>query len=392
MASSRGKKLRVNIKPKLLQWTRKRAGYTSDFMAKKFPKYSYWERGMAQPTLKQLERMAKTLHVPLGIFFLDEPPREDLPIPDLRTMPQARLSRPSPELLETIYSCQQRQEWYRNYLLSLGEGPIPYVGKAMLNDSPKAIAAQILEAVNFDLEDRRKLHTWTQALGRFIDKVEQIGILVMVNSIVGNNTHRHLNPEEFRGFALIDDYAPVIFINGADTIAAKTFTLAHELAHIWLGRSGISDARIERLPEDYTERWCNQVAAEVLVPQDRLADSYNPQYELKMEVDRLAREFKVSTLVILRRLFDGGHIDLGTFRQVYEEELERVLAFERKAKGKGGGAFFRALGTRVSKRFAVSIIASALEGQTLFRDAYAMLGISKAKTFRKLAGELGINR
>ncbi len=390
MGSSEGKTLRLSIRPGLLRWARERAGRNIESLKKTFPKIEDWEQGEAQPTLKQLERLAKTLHVPLGFLFLDTPPEEPLPIPDFRTMPQARLSRPSPELLDTIYNCQQRQEWYRNYLLSIGESPLPFVGKASLNDDPNTIAAEMSEAVRFDLEERRSIPTWTQALSRFIDQVEQIGVLVMVNGVVGNNTHRPLDPEEFRGFAVVDKLAPLIFINGADTLSGKTFTLAHELAHIWLGESGISDARLEGLPEDRVERWCNQVAAEMLVPVALLTENYEPQNELVPEVHRLARIFKVSTLVILRRLYDAEYLDWDTYRQVYEEELERLLSYERRAAGEGGGNFHRSLSRRVSKRFALALISSALEGQTLFRDAYAMLGVSKVETFKKFAHELGV--
>ena len=355
-----------------------------------FPKIEDWERGTAQPTLKQLERLAKTLHVPLGFLFLDTPPEEPLPIPDFRTMPQARLSRPSPELLDTIYICQQRQEWYRNYLLSIGEHQLPFVGKASLNDDPNTIAAEISKVVRFDLEERRSIPTWTQALSRFIDQVERIGVLVMVNGVVGNNTHRPLDPEEFRGFALVDKLAPLIFINGADTRSGKTFTLAHELAHIWLGESGISDASLEIFSGDRVERWCNQVAAEMLVPVSMLRKNYNPRHELLPELNRLARILKVSTLVILRRLYDAEYLDRDTYQQVYEEELERLLSYERRATGEGGGNFYRSISRRVSKRFAQALIISTLEGQTLFRDAYAMLGVSRAETFKKFADELGV--
>ena len=383
-------KLRVFIKPELLRWARERAGRPVESLLKKFPKYIQWENGEIQPTLKQLESLAKTLHVPLGFLFLEAPPEEPLPIPDFRTTPQARLSRPSPELLETIYTCQQRQEWYRNYLLSLGEKPLPFVGSVTVADDVNAVAADIRNRIKLDIQERSTIPTWTQALSRFIDQVEAIGVLVMMNGVVGNNTHRPLDPEEFRGFALVDDLAPLIFINGADTLSGKTFTLAHELAHIWLGASGISDASLEIYTEGEVERWCNQVATEMLVPGDMLIENFNPENDLRQELNRLARIFKVSTLVILRRLFDAEFVDWETYRQIYEKELERLRAFERPAAEEGGGNFYRSLTRRVSKRFALALISSTLEGQTLFRDAYVMLGVSKDQTFKKFAQELGV--
>ncbi len=389
MESNHPRKIHVSVKPELLRWARERARRTVDSLSKTFPKYEQWESGEAQPTLKQVERLAKTLHVPLGFLFLEAPPEEPLPIPDFRTMPQARFSRPSPELLETIYTCQQRQEWYRNYLLSLGEKPLPFVGSVTIVDDVNAVAADIRNRIKLDIQERSTIPTWTQALSRFIDQVEAIGVLVMMNGVVGNNTHRSLDPEEFRGFALVDDLAPLIFINGADTLSGKTFTLAHELAHIWLGKSGISDASLERYPEEEVERWCNQVAAELLVPEAMLTEQYNPENDLRQELNRLARIFKVSTLVILRRLFDAEFVDWQTYRQVYEKELERLRAYERPASEDKGGNFYRSLARKVSKRFALALVSSTLEGQTLFRDAYAMLGVSKDQTFKKFAQELG---
>jgi len=385
-----GNKLRIAIKPKLLRWARERANRTVESLQKAFPKYAQWEKGEAQPTLKQLERLAKKLHVPLGFLFLDAPPDEPLPIPDFRTMPHVKLTRPSPNLLDTIYLCQQRQEWYRNYLLSLGESPLPFIGKASLDDDPTTVAAEVREVIQFDLEERHRISTWTQALSRFIDQVEMAGMLVMVNGVVGNNPHRKLDPEEFRGLALVDELAPLIFINGADTISGRMFTLAHELAHIWLGESGISDPQLFNLPGDAVERWCNQVAAEMLVPAGMLRDRYDPNQELTSELSRLARTFKVSTLVILRRLFDAEFLDWTTYQEVYREELERLLAYERKAGREAGADFYRSLSRRVSKRFAQALISSTLEGQTLFRDAYAMLGISKSDTFNKFVDKLGV--
>lgn len=390
MAVNHSKTVRVPIKPNLLRWARERARRPLETLRKPFPKIEDWERGEVQPTLKQLERLAKALHVPLGFLFLDSPPDEPLPIPDFRTIPSAELSRPSPELLDTIYLYQQRQEWFRNYLVSLGEEPLDFVGSADINHDPDTIAADIRQRLKFNIDERRSIPTWTQALSRFIDQVENIGVLVMVNGVVGNNTHRKLDPEEFRGFALVDEMAPLIFTNGKDTLSAKTFTLAHELAHIWLGESGISNVQIYSYPEDRVERWCNHVAAELLVPKDVLRQNFDIHNELQKELNRLARIFKVSTLVILRRIYDLGYLDRETYQQTYQEELNRLLTYERWASEEGGGDFYRTLNRRVSKRFARAVVVSALEGQTLFRDAFKMLGISKTETFNKFAHTLGV--
>ncbi len=211
----------------------------------------------------------------------------------------------------------------------------------------------------------------------------------MISGVVGSNSHRPLNPREFRGFALVDPLASLIFINGKDTKAAQIFTLAHELAHLWLGKSGISDSQSADLPDEPVERWCNAVAAELLVPLGTIRGAYRPSEPLDEAMERLARQFKVSTLVILRRLHDLGAIDRKDLWDNYHEELHRLKAMPQKPGG--GGNFYNTLGARVSKRFANALIADTLEGQTQFTDAFRMLGIRKSTTFYQEARRLGLH-
>jgi Zn-dependent peptidase ImmA (M78 family) len=164
------------------------------------------------------------------------------------------------------------------------------------------------------------------------------------------------------------------------------FTLAHELAHVWLGQSAVSDTQASLVPDHQVERWCNNVAAELLVPLEILKQEYDEGTSLRSELDRLARRFKVSTLVILRRIHDAGGLTKQEFWSEYENELERILAI---AKG-GGGNFYLTQAARVSKRFARALVISTLEGQTLHRDAFRMLGFAKLDTFKKLGRSLGV--
>ncbi len=263
--------MRITVKPELLRWARIRAGEEPESLAQRFPKYPEWESGDAQPTLKQLEAFAKKTHAPIGYFFLSKPPDEPLPIPDFRTVDRSLLGQPSLNLLDTIYLCQQRQEWYRDFMRMEGEDTLSFVGSANLAEGVELVATRIRREMNFDLEERRAIPTWTDALRHFIKTVDALGVLVMVNGIVGNNTRRKLDPNEFRGFALVDDLAPLIFINGADTKAAQMFTLAHELAHIWLGQPALSDSRLNSIPSHAIEAWCNRVAAEASRSDRRLA-------------------------------------------------------------------------------------------------------------------------
>jgi Zn-dependent peptidase ImmA (M78 family) len=378
--------IRVDIKPELLSWARERAGLEVDALSHRFPKITAWESGTVRPTLKQVEDFAKATHTPVGFLFLEEPPVETIPIPDFRTIRNRPIARPSPDLLDMIYVCQQRQEWYRDFARSERESPLSCVGSASLDSSVEQTAAIMRHALGFDIEERRRIATWTEALRLFISQADETGIMVMCSGVVLNNNYRPLDPEEFRGFALSDNLAPLVFINGADTKAAQMFTLAHELAHIWLGQSAVSDTQASLVPDHQVERWCNQVAAEFLVPLEILKHEYDKHSSLRSELDRLAKRFKVSTLVILRRIHDAGGLTKQEFWNEYEKELERILAI---AKGSGGN-FYLTQAARVSKRFARALVISTLEGQTLHRDAFRMLGFAKLDTFQKLGRSLGV--
>ncbi len=378
----------VDVAPELIIWARERSGVARDELIRRFSKLDAWEAGEVRPTLKQLENFARATRTPVGYFFLAEPPEEPVPIPDFRTVADTPVGRPSPDLLDTIYQCQQRQDWFRDHALANGFDPVGVVGSLTVGTPVVEAAAAMQEVLRFPAEERGP--TWTEAFRRLVARAENVGVLVMVSGVVGANTHRKLDPTEFRGFALVDVHAPVVFVNGADTRAAQVFTLAHELAHIWLGQTGLDDIDLSRQPVADVERWCNQVAAEFLLPVGELRRQYDTANEFGEELQRLARHYKVSTLVVLRRLYEAEYLSWESYRLAYREELERVLPLVEEARGGGGGNFYHTQPTRVSKLFAREVIASALEGQTLLTDAFRMLGLKKKSTFDALAERLGV--
>lgn len=376
--------LRVPVKPDLLIWARERAGIEVSDLVRRFPKYLEWERGHLQPTLRQLEKLAKTTHAPIGAFFLSHPPEENQSVPDLRTVGNKPTERPSTNLRDVIYMCQQRQDWYREHAQAEGMGPVPFVGSVTLASEVECAAAQIRAALGFGLHEHRKMPSWTEALRRLVAQADKAGVLVMANSIVGSSYSRKLDPEEFRGFALVDEYAPLVFINGADSKAAQMITLAHELAHIWLGESGISNVGSVSVPQNPIEAWCSHVAAEILVPLQALRNEFREDSNLTAESARLARLFKVSTLVILRRFIDAGYATRQASPGVYDIGLRRIQA----APPSRGGYFHTKLKMRVGLRFGSALVNSTLAGQTSFTDAFHFLGIKKASTLRAFAESL----
>jgi Zn-dependent peptidase ImmA (M78 family) len=378
--------VRVAVNPELLVWARERSGVEPDDLARRFPKLAAWEEGDLAPTLKQLERFAQATKTPVGYLFLQAPPEEPLPIPDYRTRHGEGIARPSPDLLDTIFQCLQRQEWYRDFARATGAPDLAFVG-SLNTGTPVVEAANLMrEALDFEVDARGP--TWSDTLRLLIDEAEDLGVLVMVNGVVGNNTHRKLDPDEFQGFALADRLAPVVFVNGADTKAAQIFTLAHELAHVWLGESALSDAApLARQGAD-VEQWSNSVAAELLAPLGMVRQEFRRERPLNEELERLAARFRVSTLVVLRRLHDAGYTPDAVYRATYQAELARLRQILEERGGPSGGNFYNTQPLRVSRRFARAIVDSTLEGQTLYRDAFQMLGFRKINTFRELATRL----
>jgi Zn-dependent peptidase ImmA (M78 family) len=378
--------VRVDVAPALLAWATERSGRTPEYLAKRFPALTGWASGEKKPTIKQLEQFARATDTPIGYLFRSEPPEDQMPVPDFRTLPSAQAARPSPNLLDTIFLCQQRQDWYRGYLLNHGGEELEFVGSATTAEEPAGTAKSIRDALQFRVADRADFRSWAESLREFAERAEDAGVLVMISGIVGSNTRRKLDPEEFRGFALVDDVAPVVFVNGADTKAAQIFTLAHELAHIWLGQPAVSNIGLETKAADGTERWCNAVAAELLVPMESFRAEFRRDADLAEELQRLARTYKVSTLVVLRRVLDAGLINWSDYQAAFERQLEAMA----EGEGTSGGNFYNTTPVRTSKTFARAIVVDTLEGGTLHRDAFHLLGVRKYATFKDLGEHLGV--
>ena len=360
----------------------------ADIWSKRFPAYEDWHTNRVSPTIKQLEEFARKTYTPIGYLLLDDPPLEDLPIPDFRTVQNDPVRNVSAGLLDTVYACQARQGWYRDHQLLNEEAPLPFVGTVSLGTSVAEGAQRMAEVLSWTSEARQALRSWDDALSLLREQAELAGALVMISGIVGSNTHRTLHPEEFRGFALSDAYASVAFVNGADSKAAQIFTLAHELAHIWLGETALSD--LDPRSTDYyeQERWCNQVAAELLVPMNEFRLAIAPRTDLGAQLQPLARHFKVSTEVILRRMLEVEALNWDQFLNLISIERERSSA--SRAAPRPGGNYYNAKPVQIGKRFARELIASTIEGHTSYTEAFRLLSIRKTATFEGLGKQLGV--
>ena len=378
---------RVSIKPEVLRWARERAGLPSEALIKirDFSRYEDWERGEAEPTLKQLEKLANKTHTPLGCFFLPKPPEDKLPIPDFRTVKGGKALRPSPDLLETVQTMQRRQGWMREYLIEQGQEPLHFVGSANINDDPEDVAPRIRETLGFSVDWAKHERTWTDALRRLREGIEDARILTAFNSIVGNNTHRNLDVDEFRGFVLVDEYAPSVFVNSADAKAAQMFTLVHELAHLWLGKTGVFNLRNLQPADNEVEIFCNRAAAEFLVPAETIREFWPNAEASDNPFQACARRFKVSPLVSARRALDLRLINRDRFFAFYNEYLEEQES-RPKPKSKSGD-FHATQRYRLGERFTRAVIRAAREGRLLYRDAFLLTGLSGG-TFDKFADRM----
>lgn len=379
---------RIEIKPELVQWARERANLDIESLISKFPKLPDWESGELSPTFKQLEDFAKATHVPFGYLFLPEPPNIPLPIPDFRTVHNRAANGVSPDLLDTIYAMQRRQAWLREDRVECEAPPLPFVGSARLTDDPTAIGREMRRVVGLEESWAGEVRSWQEAVSVLCRTIESMGVMTVINGIVGNNTRRKLNVDEFRGFAISDELAPLIFVNGADAKSAQMFTLAHELAHIWLGYKGSGVSGFPGIFPDggEIETFCDQAAAEFLVPESELRAHWQHLKRATSPFEELARVFKVSPIVTGRRAMDLRLVSRSEFFDFYNA----YIAQERKKQQKqGGGDFYKNQNARVGSLFATSVIRAAKEGRIGFKQAYDLTGLNGG-AFQEYARRLGM--
>ena len=340
-------------------------------------------------SVAQADRLAKQTHTPVGYLYLSEPPEDRLPIPDFRTRHADGPSpRPSPNLLDTVYTMQRRQAWLREELTTHYEEPaLPFVGTFDLTDDPAEVAQAMREALEIFDDWAASAPNWSLALRHLRDKSEDAGILVVVNGIVGNSTRRKLDPEEFQGFALVDEYAPLVFVNNADFKAAQMFTLAHELAHLFVGETGLSHFEDMQPTSNEVELFCNKAAAEFLVPELDLRTFWDNAARTSLPYERIARQFKVSSLVAARRALDLELIDLDAFFVFYNNAKHKVAA-NKQATG-GGGSFWNSQRWRIGTRFAAAVVRAVNERRLTYLEAYSLTGLT-GKAFDDMAVQMEI--
>ena len=377
----------------MLEWAVRRSGRTEgELWNKSNPRsrFEKWLSGEKHPTYKQLQDFARRTYTPFGYLLLGEPVDEPKPIADFRHVAGQEEQQLSVNLLDVIHACQDRLDWWRTHRQLTGE-PAPSISGVMtLEDKPAVAAASLAEALGWSPEVRRSAGSWDNALAELRDRAEAVGVLVVISGVVGANTSRALDVDEFRGFALLETGDALVFINGRDAKAAQIFTLAHELAHVLLAEQGISSLESNSVLNVETESWCNSVAAEMLVPGSEFRTVYERVEFRREAISDLARHFRVSGQVILGRFRELGFIDWDTyFAELVIERARVAEILESKAESDGGN-FYNSKPVQLSKRFTQELIGSTLEGHTPYSEAFRLLGVKKAATFDNLSEKLGV--
>lgn len=367
-------KTEVNINTDILTWAIARAGYDFQEFSIKIPKVIDWIEGTKKPTIKQLEVFSKKVHIPLGYLFLSKPPVENTPITYFRN--NRITNKISLNVYDTIQLMLQRQNWLKEYLRENDFQKLDFVGTFRNKNEIEAIVLNIRKVLGLEENWSAYYKNWEEALKALVEKIEDIGIITVFNGVVENNTRRQINVEECRGFVLVDENAPFMFVNNADSPSAQMFTIVHELAHIWTGHSAGFDFRKLQPANDPVEQLCDKVAAEFLVPAKLLDEIWNNF----SEINKYAKHFKVSEIVIARRALDLGKITKSEFFIYYDEYRKRELNIS-KSKSSGGN-FYATAAKRLSRNYARHINKAVKSGQLLYRDAYKLTGM-KGDTFHK---------
>ncbi len=369
-------KTEVNVNNNILTWAITRAGYDVPTFAaeKKFPRIFDWLEGKKKPTVKQLEEFSKKVYLPFGYLFLPQPPQEKVPIPFFRTNGN-QADKISINVYDTILLLQQRQDWLKNYLKDNDFQPLPFVGKFSNSKDVKAIVADIRQTLQLPENWARDFKKMDDTINHLVEKIEDKGIIVTFNGVVENSNKRKIPVDECRGFVLVDEYAPFMFVNNSDFKSAQMFTIVHELAHIWTGHSAGFDFRRLQPANDPIEILCDKVAAEFLVPEQEFNEVWNHRPN---NFAYTSRYFKVSEIVIARRALDTGKITRPQFFNFYEEYSNRELA-KKESQGSGGD-FYATTKKRISITFAIHVNQAVKSGKLLYRDAYKLTGL-KGDTF-----------
>lgn len=378
----------VNIRPEILNWALNQT--TEEKLGEKLmANIRQWSVGTKTPTFNQIEDFSRKSNIPLGYFFLQTPPEEQIKLLEYRTIDSKEMTEPSRNLLDTIYEMEAVQEWMIEYKRDMGFDSVEYVG-CMKNVTDKdSIVNRIRQDLDLEKEWYKECQDLSAAFNKIRNCLEKCGILVMMSGVVGKNTHRILDLNEFRAFAMIDDLAPLIFINGADFWGGRLFSLCHEIVHIWLGEDDLyNDRRNSGDGAKPIEVICNAVAGELMVPTTVFLEkwSQSQKEDVYQKIEDLSKVFLCSESVIARRALDNNRISKDVYNQVVSNAIE---AYNQLKQEKGpGGNYYNTARSRLDGAFVRALCESVNAGRTSYTEAYRLTNTT-GKTFSEVASGLG---
>lgn len=368
----------------ILYWARQRAKMSIEQLAEsikvKVDKVQKWEDGEKKPTFTQAQKLAKVFQIPFGYLFLKNPPTETLAIPDLRTFDNRPISTISPNFRILLNNIEAKQEWYKEYILENDLGKKEFLEKFNLKSDKELLINDITINLNLQKYIAKGLNP-KNFLEQLTEEIRNLDILVMKGANVANATRKKLDLEEFRGFAIYDVYAPLIFINTADSYTAQLFTLLHEVVHLWIGKSGISPQISQTNNE--IEFFCNEIVGEILMPKSLVQEDAN--YE------DLAKKFSVSTQAMLTRMYFLKLINADTYKKYTEIEKEKFLEIKETKRKSSGGNFYYTLKSKIGENFSYALLGSLYEGKISYKDTSYLLDVSPT-VINNFAKELKIVR
>src|SRR5699024_1851713 len=272
--------VRINVEPTVIQSAVIKSGRSFEEVKKRFSSYDKWINNELNPTYNQLVDLSKFLRIPFGFLLVKTPVNEELPLLEFRTIDTEAIQTPSRELIDTIYDMERKQEWLRDNMIEDGNDPLDFVGIFKKNITYMQAADRIRSVFNLNKNWYKKTNSKKSTFNYLRDLFSQYGIVVMQNGIALNNTHRPLDLEEFRAFTLVDDYAPLIFLNNLDSNNGKTFSLLHEVAHIFFGIDSLynDDFKKRNKYNSSIETICNKIAGELIAPKDLFINYWTATY------------------------------------------------------------------------------------------------------------------
>lgn len=350
--------MKASINPDIIKWARESANLTYADLASGVSvaedKIKSWEAGESQPTFRQAKLLAKKCRRALSLFYLPEPPSDDFkPIKDFRRGGAEF----STGLVFLIRELQEKSDWMSSFLQSDSEPPLQFVGKYNINSNIEEIASEIRSVLKID--DRSSSDN---PLNYVIEKIESLGIFVCRSGAY--HSHLPIEVDEARGFALCSTYAPFIFLNSRDSREANLFTLIHELAHIWINESGVSNQSNLEFRSDNTnysseeekiEVFCNKVAANVLMPEDLMRRRFSNYVIGEPEYERRRRSLGMSKIAMAYRVLNLGIVSMPSFNR-WKIQYDASINNTSSKRSSGGGDFYRTRAVRNSKSFSAIVI------------------------------------